>query len=353
MPINRHDYSLECQDCNTDIEPGESYTVEDNNPYCRECYGNDENPFNNSEDEGRYILPWGEKPNPKFHHSNGSVSNHPRKFEYNAKQINFPYMGVEIEGEAPDNANLQMWSQMLHNKTNGLFYAKQDCTISHGFEMVAHPMELEYMTNHTEGFQELLTTMRQKGWRAWDASNCGLHIHFEKKSFINAKHEMKFLYFIYRNKSNMIKFAGRNSTYARYNYEAFLSTDSYDWGSVKPNLIDIVKGVRKDGGFVPHAYERNLAVNRNNPNTHELRLFKPSLRFHTILAYYQFAHCLWAFTRDVELTKILKENAITDFKLLADYAREHRDTYPHFVERIHKRRVSAKPADWTDINDDK
>lgn len=357
MPTNRVD-GVACDDCGTGIEIGDSCYLRNGYTVCYACMeSRDSDDSENEDEESAYsgVQHYGYHPENKFHHANGTVSSRPKKFlcDASATMFNLPYMGAELEAEAPSDTYLRDWASKVVDETNGLIYPKEDCTIHHGFEMVTHPMDLAYVQNHTTGWSNVLGDMRKAGWRAWDSSNCGFHIHLEKKSFINPKHELKFIYFIFKNKINMIKFAGRNSTYARFDLESFINVNHDTWYNNKPNLMEIVKGVQKNGRYVPSPAERNLAVNRLPDNTHELRFFKPSLRYSTVLSYFEFTHCLWAFTKDVTTEQVMKENALTSFSLFADFARSNKNTYPNFVERMHKRKLSSKPDLWDDTNDSK
>lgn len=365
MPTNEND-NRNCSNCGDDIEVGHDFVYSRGDSICWDCYDSDREAYEDEqeEDERGSILGYSAKPTTIFHHADGTKSRTPERIEHTNTNYMFgetpgiierhkPYMGCELEAECPSNQPIHVWAKMIAENTNDLIYAKEDCTIHRGFEMVNHPMDLDYIHNHTSEWARTMQKMRQAGWRAWDASNCGFHIHLEKKSFVDAKHELKFIYFVFKNKSNMIKFSGRNSTYARYNLDAFINVDADAWRNNKPNLMEVVKGQQKNGDYVPGPYERNLAINRQNEFSHELRFFKPSLRFETILSYFEFTHALWAFTKEVKLEQVMKENAISAFDSLANFARDNRDTYPHFIERMHKRRVVSKPLLWTDFNEDK
>jgi hypothetical protein len=211
-------------------------------------------------------------------------------------------------------------------------------------------MSLEYIQNHAERFANILTYLRRNGYRAWETSTCGLHIHISKNSFADEKHQMKFIYFIYNNKKSMIKFAGRNSQFARFDLGSFLGEGSTYWEGEKPNLMEVVKGFRKNGKYVPSPNERNLAVNRMNNHTHELRIFRPSLRFKTVLAYFEFVHCLWAFTEQITSNEAIKNQALSTFEPFADYARINNTKYPNLVVWMHKRKCSEVPKGWLETN---
>ena len=109
-------------------------------------------------------------------------------------------------------------------------------------------------------------------------------------------------------------------------------------GPNKPNLIEIVKGIQKNGNYVPHPYERNLAVNRMGEHTHELRIFRPSLRFDTVLAYMEFVECLFMYTKQVTSNEILKHDGLK-FDALIRFAMSQGDRYSTFIGRVIKRKV--------------
>lgn len=103
--------------------------------------------------------------------------------------------------------------------------------------------------------------------------------------------------------------------------------------------MEVVKGVRKNGGYVPGQHERNLAVNRMNEDTHELRIFKPSLRFTTVLAYAEFVHSLFAYTEQVSLENVLKNKGLTTFTPLVNYAKTNPELYKNFIIKCEKKNV--------------
>jgi hypothetical protein len=71
-----------------------------------------------------------------------------------------------------------------------------------------------------------LDYLRNNGWRSWSSSSsCGLHIHINNASFVDVGHAMRFLKFIYMNKNPLIAFAGRDSSYARFNFDEFVQRE--------------------------------------------------------------------------------------------------------------------------------
>ena len=345
---------IDCERCGDEVSMSRSMR-HNGYRYCESCYDYICEEDNEYEDEDRQtegVHSYGYKPPAMFFNSDGRASRSSTKIvEKNGLLVaerGEPYMGMEIEVEDPNRRHdHDDIVQTILSHTNGLVYVKEDCSLSNGFEIVTHPMTIGYLQNHGDGLASALSHLRTRGFRAWQTSTCGLHIHISKNSFKDAKHEMKFLYFVYMNKENMVKFSGRNSSYAKYDLDAFVGASGMDWDDKdKPTIMEVVKGVRKNGEYVPSAYERNLAVNRNNSATHELRLFRPSLRFETVLAYGEFVHCLWEFTQVVTSGQAIKEKGLREFEMFANYAREHNELYPNLVKKIHKRGVSPTPLGW-------
>ena len=342
---------IDCERCGETLERGDAYSL-DGYEYCAGCHDDVQDENYQNEDEDRQtegVHSYGYKPQAMFFNSDGHASRSSAKIvEDNGIVHGEPYMGMEIEVEdSSGRHDHDAIVQTILSHTNGLVYVKEDCSLSNGFEIVTHPMTIGYLQNHSDGLRSALSHLRSRGFRAWQTSTCGLHIHISKNSFKDAKHEMKFLYFVYMNKENMVKFSGRNSGYAKYDIDAFVGASGMDWDDKdKPTIMEVVKGVRKNGEYVPSAYERNLAVNRNNSHTHELRLFRPSLRFETVLAYGEFVHCLWEFTQVVTSGQAIKEKGLREFEMFANYAREHNELYPNLVKKIHKRGVSPMPLGW-------
>jgi hypothetical protein len=354
-----------CSDCGTEWLGIDDIYFNDNagGIVCHDCNDRDNSPSNDYDDESDesnddgYVNSYGYKPERVFFINDEKMSSD----DEFTKLV--PTFGVELETEQPsrDTSNMMKAASYAHAQTNDFIYLKEDCSLRNGFEIVSHPATLNYWQNHSEGYQRVLLNLRSKGFRAWTTSRCGLHIHISKNSFVNPMHEMKFIYFIFRNKNTMVDLVGRNSPFAQYNLDSFLGVSNPDdeneydnhskWSSQypKPTLIEIAKGVRKDGSRVGSPLERNLAVNRSNKDTHELRIFRPSLLFATVLSYIEFVHCLFEYTKQINANDILRHEAISKFEGLATFARDNRDTYPNFIWKMHTRpNVSIAPEGWVD-----
>jgi hypothetical protein len=90
-----------------------------------------------------------------------------------------PYFGVEIEAEAPQDHGAGT-KLITSEMPDGLFAAKSDGSLHHGAEFVSQPLTLRYaQAIDWSPFDEL----RQLGWRAWDTTTAGFHIHISRVAF--------------------------------------------------------------------------------------------------------------------------------------------------------------------------
>ena len=124
-------------------------------PYCERC-------FDEFEDE---IEEYGYKPTPIFYGQGKR------------------YFGVELEvdegGKDNDNAATLKSIANVHEEN---IYIKSDGSLEDGFEIVSHPMTLEY---HAEemNWKELLREAVSMGYRSHQTSTCGLHVHVNRNAF--------------------------------------------------------------------------------------------------------------------------------------------------------------------------
>ena len=146
-----------CEDCGRLIHNDDAYYFDDEDyPYCRDCY------------EGinkKVIKDYNYKPEPIFY-GDGNL-----------------FYGVELEidkgGEYSENAEILLG---IANKDNEHLYCKHDGSICEGFEMVSHPMSLEYHTNNMN-WRSIFEKAVDMGYRSHNTSTCGLHIHCSRSDF--------------------------------------------------------------------------------------------------------------------------------------------------------------------------
>lgn len=194
-----------------------------------------------------------------------------------------------------------------------LGYLKEDSSLSHGFEVVTHPMSLDWAM---ENFPwEVLPGLAERGARA--ERSTGMHVHVSRAGFTSPCHRYRWMKFIYRNRDEIQAVARRHDS----EYSSF---DSYVRSEVRKHIKDDRR----------HYGQRYSAINPNNATTYELRMFKSSLDPEEVQAAFGFAHASVEYTRGLTYHSIAKENGWT-FDAFARWVAE-RPKYAPLTNQINK-----------------
>ena len=238
------DYYSRCECCNQIIR--NSYVNwRGDLPYCDNCY----NEFTDEIEE------YGYKPEPIFH---GEDSR---------------YFGVELEVDCggKDDENARTLKDIANIRTENI-YIKSDGSIDDGFEIVSHPMTLEYHLNEMD-WESVMQEAVNLGYRSHQTSTCGLHVHVNRDSFgLNQSEQEevigKILFFVEKHWAELFQFSRRSN----YNMNRW----SARYGFEKTGKEILQKA--KDTG------NRYVAVNLRNYHTIEFRLFLGTLKYNTFVA---------------------------------------------------------------------
>ena len=247
----RHCYEYSytrCEGCGCIISNDEANYVDgDDYPYCDECY---------RKIEEEPIKSYGYKPEPIFYGS-GNL-----------------FYGVELEidkgGERGDYAEGILNTANTHNLH---LYAKHDGSIDDGFELVSHPMTLEYHTN-TMNWSGVMDMALSLDYRSHQTQTCGLHIHVNRKAFGNDYDTQedsisRIVHFVEMHWNELLKFSRRT--------EANMNRWASRYG-ISTTAKDTYKNAKaKHCG-------RYVAINLENYSTIEFRIFRGTLRYKTFLA---------------------------------------------------------------------
>lgn len=219
------------------------------------------------EDEGsRLIHDYSYRPNPVFYLPSSTVMREPR---------NMTVTGFELEMEAV-GGRLDEAAQLATDEFPQA-YLKYDGSISHGFEMVTHPMSLDYI--NSEFNFDALKDLADLGMRSAKTTTCGLHVHINKGFFRSAPStSYRFMSLFYSNAEAWRRLAGRShSSYAQWD----IGEDT--------RLLGYTKGIRDNDTFAVNR-DRYVALNLQPSKTIELRFFKGTLRPLTLRARLQAVH---------------------------------------------------------------
>lgn len=241
-----------CDSCERIISFDCAYYLEneygDEDTYCQSCY--------EREKSCKYIHDYSYKPDPIF--------------RGNGKR----YFGVELEvdegGKSEENA-LKVLSVANEDCEN--IYIKTDGSLEDGFEIVTHPMTLEYHTKNMP-WKVIVKKALNLGYRSHNTSTSGLHIHINRSSFgecvdVQERVVARILYFFENNWSELLRFSRRT------NEQLNRWAKRYGWKEAPMEILDDAK--KRCGG-------RYSCVNITNYSTIEIRIFRGTLKYNTIIA---------------------------------------------------------------------
>ena len=243
----------DCDYCGCAVENDYAYYSErSGNTYCEDCYyENDENPGVRGYHEG---APWGLK----FH--NGTADN------------SAMYFGVEIEmGGYGDVSDI-----LSHAEALQIGHAESDSSVE-GLEYITQPATLSAWREEF-GAQtgKVVNALAGAGYTG-DADDCGGHIHISRAAFDSDYHLAKFVTAFVLNPEFMGQIAGR---------------DTDQWGSLgKYSRGELRRAVKWQSG------DRYRAVNLNNHNTVEIRMFSGTHDKSYIISRIAFLSALVEYTR--------------------------------------------------------
>lgn len=146
-----------------------------------------------------------------------------------------------------------------------------DGSVSRGYEIVTHPMSIEYIKEHETDFERVYNYLMDKGYKSHDTNCCGLHVHVTRPSD-EAIDRILFIMETY--KEELIAFS-RRTTANLTQWASFLSDYTGKQNEVKSlEFINKIKGTSN----------RYMALNLQNRSTIEFRLFRGTLNVNTYYA---------------------------------------------------------------------
>ena len=314
-----------CESCASD-----AYYCDD----CDEYYGDG---CNNCEQESRVIHDYSYRPDAIFH----STDKNERLF-----------FGIEIEVEA--GRNLQLASEYAYQlEDKELAYLKHDGSLNCGFEVVTHPMSHDFYKNEAQEFFDVIEGLRTNDpykVKSWDTKTCGLHIHISRSGFNGGPHMHRFLNLVYSNQKFYEALAGRSSD----QWAKFTDIIQEDWiRDAEGNRVQNDRGTWmtkttrtfKNKIDSNRGSDRYSAVNTQNRETLEMRIFRGTVNGDTIKAHLDLAHASVEYTRNMSV-KDIREGSLKGFAFCW-YIMQNAELYPHLLDRINKYKLMPLVATAT------
>jgi hypothetical protein len=220
------------------------------------------------------------------------------------------YYGIELECEMREGQELRETVEKMKecfDQENILF--KRDGSLDYGFEIVSTNATFNYHKNlFWKSFFENDYTNEVRGYYA---KNCGMHIHFSKKSFSDLEiRKLNTFYHNIDNRSFLHHIAGRSTNdYAKFYDDIDLKTDI-----VVPN----------------DSYYKYRCINLVNTNTLEIRIFQSNLKQNSFFRNLEFVDSVNHFIKQTSLKKL-------DFKdYLAWLIKDTKKSYFNLYEFLQK-----------------
>jgi hypothetical protein len=181
-------------------------------------------------------------------------------------------MGFELEVECKKDRTDTAENLIDFAEGEDHFYIKEDGSLSNGIEIATHPHTLEKHKSY--GWDKVTRFLSDAKCTSHNTQTCGLHVHVNR-SFLSAYTEQVRLgIFVSLNRNKFEVLSRRTES----NYAKFKDLKLY--------------GIKSANSNDTSRYE---AINWNNYDTIEFRMFKGTLKFETLMATLELvdAVCRW------------------------------------------------------------
>lgn len=328
---------VRCDECGDLIIRGDSYLAENGNRLCPSCYETD---YITCEGCGNIIRSCDAEEANGYYYCEDCAPSRNGIYEYhgfdsgeyrNKKKIDGEndnlYLGIELEC---DYGNFDSDDFADYDE----IHFEEDVSLSSsGVEMISLPMTLRYHQRYDWG--KILSLLLEQGFKSHDTSDCGLHVHMSRWA-IPATTIAKMDVFINRADEFWKLIARRDSVYGG-SYNSIKRLDFtrciYNTSSRCPVKMEC----KVDYGM---GYDRYTPVNVCNRQTVEIRIFRGTLKYQTLMGTIEICHALVNWLNTVPVTRIYDtEKLIREF---IEYIKHNKDRYPNVMPMLELRFVGTR-----------
>ena len=308
------DYRV-CNQCGNAYYEDDMYFDDDDDEwYCEDCQ--------HDRESRHHINGYGYKPIPRFFTRQGELDHAPSELTF----------GVELEIDEGDDPQACAGELMAAADE---IYCKHDGSLSDGVEIVTHPCTLDYHLYQLR-WKQLCSIATGRGFKSHDTSTCGLHVHVGRAQLGSTRSDRdntigKVILLVDRLWAAIVPFTRRN--------EAKLD----QWAARNRIPSTVENGDEAIRAALNSTHGRYYAVNLENSNTIEFRIFRGTLKRDTIAATLQLVSnlCGYAMAHDVETvlrTGWLDVVNFVHYDELSDYCKAmHLDHEPEGLKTLHLR----------------
>lgn len=251
---------------------------------------------------GHKVLPYGDKAI-CFPEYKGFIKDHDLRF------------GLEIETEfgfMRPSRRKDALSQFTKTLGAGFVKFKRDGSLRMmGVEFVSMPMYYEHYASMRQKWEDAFKVYESLGGNC--DSKTGCHIHLSRCAFLGSAHIKNFIYGIIKNPRFTARIAGRKSTHYC----------DYQYGQTVLGFDEAIKAyIRKVDG-------RYYAVNLENEDTVELRIYQSSIKWSDTVVYLQHAYSMFEYTKLLTLNKM-----VFSVEGYREYVKHNAKRFPDLVRKI-------------------
>lgn len=230
-------------------------------------------------------------------------------------------LGFELEAEGNKSTAREV-KDSLYNKFTGVknfLFFEYDSSLDDGYETKTLPCTMPFLYANKDNIKEMLDIMKGYGMRSHNTSTCGLHVHRDRESLKTPNRTIdevidNIIIVIEVYKKQIFKIARRgNEHYCRY------CTADENEQNITSNKIKKLKG--SEG--------RYSALNLENSDTIEFRMFKGTLKFESLMAAIELTDAIIDVCRFEDLENITWDMIINrkphynyEYRYLKEYAKE-------------------------------
>jgi hypothetical protein len=197
------------------------------------------------------------------------------------------FFGIELEIENEENkiSNKRAAQKIDEILSDDIVYLKSDGSLCNGFEIVTHPMSFSFIKSIPEKFSLMLEYLKNNGFRSYNSTTCGMHIHISKENFTTWQ-LFRFMSFFNDNKEFIVKLSQRDESKLK------------KWASLSDENKDELVYKTISAKKCKDNFSRYSAINLCNDKTIEIRIFRGTLAQGSFFKNIEFCQALFEYTRD-------------------------------------------------------
>lgn len=193
-------------------------------------------------------------------------------------------IGSEIEIETPRGRDkrdtaIDLYKWLKKKDIHNLFYFKYDGSLNNGFEIVSMP--IAFSAWESLPLKEFFDYIVSIGGKSHDTDTCGLHMHIDREYIPKKDTIRKCLYFLSKNKPQIMKFTRRN----RRRMDQYATISAWSLGDVnRQRPIDMGS--------------KYTAINVQHRFSYEFRIYRGTLKYLSYMSCLEFTKLLPDFARN-------------------------------------------------------